>query len=153
MCSDIGIGMHFCLLLGFPSEKEHQREELIKFFKDNETSLMKMPFFATFNNFSLMPKSFIYENPGKFGIKKIKENSEDYNMCDVPYKTIFEDDTRSDQIKHILDVFKLKLMKIFAEDEGLYFSWFNIADSAYELLLNDYCSKTKINPFKTRTTI
>lgn len=146
-CSDIGIGIHFCFILGFPSETKEQREKLISFFENNITALKKMPFFATFNTFCLMPQSTMYNQPHDFGITEVTNNIEEYNMTDVPYKTRFNDDTRSSKIKYDLEQFRKELLKVLVYKESLYLSWFNVADSAYELLLKEHYAKIKKNPF------
>ncbi len=158
LCSEIGIGIHFCLIVGFPSETKEQRNKVIEFFNQNKKALSKMPLFATFNTFCLMLDSHMYKCPEEFGITEIINNQDDYNMVEVPYKTKFNDDTRSIHIKNELEKFKEDLLKVIVTDSSLYLSWFNISDSPYELLLKEFYAKQKLNPFqggkidpKTRT--
>jgi radical SAM superfamily enzyme YgiQ (UPF0313 family) len=84
-CSEIGIGLHFCLLFGFPTETDDDRKDVFDFFKNNQHFLKRSPFFSTFNIFSLNPGSKVYKQYKKYDIEKIVEHGDTFNMINTPY--------------------------------------------------------------------
>lgn len=150
-CNNIGIGIHFCILLGMPSETNEQRQKVVDFFIKNEKHLSVMPFFATFNTFGLMYDSYIYNNSEQFGVTIVDEDVDNFNMENLAYKTKWGDETRSEESKKNIDIYFDKLVNIFVKDEIKILSWFNICDSPYEILFKEYYSKTKKgNPFQNK---
>ncbi len=143
----IGIGIHFCLLLGFPSEQQKERQELVDFVEQHKKYFNKMPFFATFNKFGLMPGSKMHLYPEKFGIIEVADHYDLFGMECIPYKTKWDDQTCSDRNDKDIDVCIMDLLQGFVSDEAFYLAWSNITDSAHEMLLKEHCAITGKNPF------
>jgi hypothetical protein len=150
-CNEIGIGIHYCTILGFPSETDEEREELVKFFKKNKPSLSRMPFFMTFNTYGLIYNSKIYNKPEEFGITEICNDVDRFNMESIPYKTKWGDETSSQQNRDKIDAYFNRILDTVVQDKLLPLAWFTISDSPYELLLKKYYSSNgKSNPFQKK---
>lgn len=132
--AEIGIGLHFCHIFGFPSETNEQREEIIDFYEQYKDSLKKAPFFATFNTFGLAVDSPVYNHPEQYGITSIDIPNDNFVITHVPYKTKWNDDTSNEKVIENIDLFTNRLMKYFANKEELEYIWSVVADSPYELL-------------------
>lgn len=142
--AEIGIGIHFCHIFGFPSETNEQREEVLNFYTRHKEALRKAPFFATFNTFGLAVDSPVYNNPEAYGITSVDIPDSSFTVTNVPYTTKWNDQTCSKDIINDLDLFSDRLIKHFANDTYLEYIWSVVADSPYELLFKaNYPS----NPF------
>jgi hypothetical protein len=147
-CNDIGIGLHFCLIFGFPSDED--REVVIDFFKNNIKSISKLPFFVTYNMFGLMPDSEIFKQPKNFKITEIIQDEDHFNMISIPYKSSSEDETNSIYIQSNIEKTAEVLTNLFVKNIFLKLLWYFSSDSSYEMLLKEhFCSG---NPFQTNTT-
>lgn len=147
-CADIGIGLHFCLILGTPSETEAERKRLIEFFADHAAAIARMPFFATFNNFSLMVDSPMYLAPERFGITEVVAADGRFNMEAVPYRTRWGDETTSAPVMSALEKAANRMLAHFAPEAHMQLIWFYVSDSPWELLWKKRCSSTGAgNPF------
>jgi radical SAM superfamily enzyme YgiQ (UPF0313 family) len=155
MCNRIGIGIHFCIFLGFPSEDALDRKLLLAFFRENRKHMNNIPYFATFNEFWLMKDSKIYNDPATYGITKIIEKDDHYNMVDIPYE--HERNLAGKKHKSPLpgihsertERMSKKLLSFFVRDIPLTLLWFNASDSYQELLLKEKFQGK--NPFRKRT--
>jgi len=146
-CDEIGIGIHFCLMFGVPGEDETDRDSLVKFFDDNRKYYRNSPIYATFNYFSLMPGSYMYRHPEKFGIKKIENPEDGFHMINLPYSTEDGNDWNSREQMEKVDKTVEKLVQLVTPNEPLAISWFYSRDSVYELLLKEHFSKHPGNPY------
>lgn len=142
--SSIGIGLHFCHILGFPSETDSDRREIIEFYKKNYSHITKKPFFCTFNVFGLMKNSDMYRYPEKYGITSISDTPNGYHMISVPYKTTWNDQTCEQNNFANLQKWANKYTRTLVKTKILDYFWFTIADTPYELLLKEYYNH---NPF------
>lgn len=142
--AEVGIGIHFCHIFGFPSETKEQREEIIDFYIENKESLKKTPFFGTLNIYGLAVDSPVYNDPEKYGIVSIGTSDDSFVVTQAPYITKWEDQTSNPQILHDIDEFSNRLMKCFVNDPELEYLWAVIADSPYELLFK---ANFNTNPF------
>lgn len=61
--------------------------------ENKHIDINQKPFFTTFNVFGLMLDSPMYEKPDQFGIIETHDDDTKFNMIQVPYKTIYDDDT------------------------------------------------------------
>lgn len=140
------IGLHFCHIIGFPSESDEQRNEVLNFYQTIHKSLCRKPFFTTFNIFGLMFDSPMFKDPTKFGICEIADSKEVYDMIKVPYKTIYNDDTDSPVVLEKLSQWiQLYTSSIITKKE-LIPTWIAITDTPFEFLLKKYYT---YNPFYT----
>lgn len=142
--AEIGIGLHFCHIFGFPSETDQQREKVVDFYAKHKDALKRIPFFATFNTFGLAVDSPIYNNPEQYGISKIEIPDDNFVITNVPYETIWNDDTSKEKVIGSINVTTNKLMKCFTKKEELEYIWGVVADSPYELLFK---ANFTYNPF------
>lgn len=140
------IGLHFCHIIGFPSESDEQRNEVLSFYQAAHKTLCRKPFFTTFNIFGLMFDSPMFKEPTKFGICEITDSEEVYDMIKVPYKTIYNDDTDSPVVLEKLSQWiQLYTSSIITKKE-LIPTWIAITDTPFEFLLKKYYT---YNPFYT----
>ncbi len=150
-CAEVGIGLHFCLILGTPSETDTQRHHLVQFFEKHHEWIHKMPFFATFNEFSLMIDSPMYHSPEQFGITKIEDDGNRFNMEAVPYKTRWNDQTSLPQTKKKLEASVERLLNLFVPDRNMQLLWLYVSDSPWELLFKKHAASTRSgNPFSRK---
>ncbi|MCI0482616.1 MAG: hypothetical protein L0213_13635, partial [Candidatus Dadabacteria bacterium] len=147
-CDEIGIGLHFCLMFGFPSETAAEREELIAFFEKNISSIKNVPFFTTFNTFGLMPGSRMLREPENYGIIEVIRDKDHFDMISIPYKTAFHDDTGSASVREEIENTARRLTDLFVKNRFLEPLWFFAADSSYEMLLKERFSSG--NPFQAK---
>lgn len=145
LCNKYGIGLHFCLILGFPNELDSDRKLLKTFFSDNVGFISRVPFFVTFNMFNLNTETDIYLNYNQFGIKEIKYNIGDFNMINIPF---IREDTGKEQaaFENELEPFCDELTNIFVKSDANKLLWFTISDSCWELLFKKYNNDK--NPFQ-----
>lgn len=138
------IGLHFCHILGFPSENDSQRKKVSEFYEMNKENIGRKPFFTTFNIFGLMKDSPMYLEPSRFGITRIYDENTKYNMIKVPYETIYDDDTGN--IKTILSLNKWinTYTNLVVKHVSLIPLWVAISDTPFELLLK---KNYNYNPF------
>lgn len=149
-CKKYGIGLHFCLILGFPNELELDREELKKFFISTEEHISKVPFFVTFNCFNLNSETYIYDHYKEFGIERIDYNVNSFNMINIPF--IREDTGKSQsEMELALEPFCDELVDIFVKNVSNKLLWFTIADSCWEMLFKKYNSNG--NPFQEKPNV
>lgn len=143
-CQKHRIGLHFCLLLGFPNELESDRNELKMFFEETRKYISKVPFFVTYNVFNLNIGSYIYDNFQEFGIEKIIYDVDKFNMINVPF---IRKDTGMEQkyVEDELEKFCNSLTSLFVRNPVDQLLWFNVADSAWEMLMKKY---SHANPFQ-----
>lgn len=146
--ADIGIGIHFCHLLGFPSETPQKRQELLDFYIENKEALTKVPFFGTFNTYGLAVDSPVYNAPEDYGLTSIEIPEDRFIITNVPYTTKWNDQTNDIEIQSSIDSFSSKLMKVFTSNVELEYFWYVISDSPYELLFK---ANYKGNPFLKET--
>ncbi len=142
--ASVGIGIHFCHILGFPSETTEQREEIIEFYVDNKEALKKVPFFGTLNTFGLAVDSPIYKEPEKYGITSVSIPVDSFVITHVPYITKWNDQTSNPKVLNDIEDFSNRLMKHFADNSMLEYIWAVVADSPYELLFKANLTN---NPF------
>ena len=128
ICSDLGIGLHFCLIFGFPTERSEDLDMLVNFFNNHSATLDRVPFFATINHFSVTPGSHIHEKPTEFDIKGFVEGDDIYDMIGVPH-------AEEDRACGTFDDVVAKLLSIFVPESKLLDTWFGCAESCHELLL------------------
>ena len=140
----IGIGLHFCHILGFPSETEMDRSDVMNFYIQHLDAISKKPFFTTFNIFGLMYDSPMYKNPNKFGISEINENDNGFYMIKVPYKTIYNDETDNLIQLNLLSTWIQRYLRTIVKNQNLLQLWSCIADTPMELLMKKHY---KSNPF------
>lgn len=138
------IGLHFCHILGFPSETDEQRQEVADFYKMTKDSICKKPFFTTFNIFGLMLGSPMFESREKFGIIEALDEESKFNMIKVPYKTIYNDDTGNIQVIQRLSEWIFRYTDILVCKKELIPLWMSISDTPFEFLLKKYYT---YNPF------
>lgn len=149
-CNEIGIGIHFCLMFGFPSENDVHRQQVIDYFNSNRRRFNKMPIFSTLNNFSLMYDSYIYNHPDEFNISLAKEDTDNFNMISVPYQIKGENEQEKQKRNKKIDDCMNSLLKIFVQDEAMILTWLNISDSPYELLVKEHCNQKPGNIFQKK---
>lgn len=147
-CSEIGIGLHFCLLFGFPLETKNDQTANYVFFKKLQRYFKKMPFFATFNIFNLNYGSDVYKNPSKYMIKNIDESEENFNMINIPYTTTNGNDLTNKEYEANVDKIAEKLCAIFVPSQTNQLLWFVVSDSPWELLYKKHYCANAINPFQ-----
>lgn len=143
--SEIGIGLHFCLILGFPTEQEADRKELYLFFERNHKFISKIPFFATFNFFNLNSGTDVYANYEKYDISEIIEHDDIFGMINIPFKlknSTMSTKEREEKIEFFADT----LTDIFVKNDMMKLLWFFAAESPWELLLKSHFSQE--NPFQ-----
>lgn len=141
---EVGIGIHFCHIFGFPSETKEQRDEILDFYVENNEALKKAPFFATFNTYGLAVDSQVYKEPEKYGITSVGISEDSFVITQVPYVTKWDDQTSNPRILQEIDEFSNRLMKYFTNDLKLEYIWSVVADSPYELLFK---ANLRENPF------
>lgn len=142
--AEVGVGIHFCHIFGFPSETIAQREEIIDFYIENKEALRRTPFFGTFNTYGLAVDSPVYNEPQKYGITSIGISESSFVITQVPYVTKWEDQTSSPKVLQEIDDFSNRLMKHFTNNPMLEYIWAVVADSPYELLFK---ANFNDNPF------
>lgn len=142
--TSLGIGLHFCHILGFPSETDEDRQQILDFYHENKDFIKRMPFFATFNVFGLMHGSEMYKKPHKFGITEIQERDSGYYIVSIPYKTIYEDSTNKRTSITCLNKWSTLYIKELIDDISKMSLWRDISDTPFELLLK---KKLLHNPF------
>lgn len=142
--SNAGIGLHFCHILGFPSETDEDRQQVLDFYLACRENLCKKPFFTTFNIFGLMLGSPMISHPEKYGIINIFDSEEMFLMMKVPYKTIYDDDTDNPVIIKNLQDWSGKYLLSIVSKKSLLPLWLSIADTPYEFFLKKYYQS---NPF------
>lgn len=142
--AEIGIGLHFCHLLGFPSETNEQREEIIEFYIDHKDALAKTPFFGTINTYALAVDSPAYKDPEKYGISSIKIPEDGVVVMQVPYTTVWNDQTSNPHVLKAIESFSNRLIKQFTNNPELEYFWYVISDSPFELLFK---ANYESNPF------
>lgn len=138
------IGLHFCHILGFPSENDKNREKISEFYTAHKEGISRKPFFTTFNVFGLMLDSPMYEKPDQFGIIETHDDDTKFNMIQVPYKTIYDDDTSNPLVINNLFQWIGLYTSILVNQESLIPLWMSIADTPFEFLLKKYYNH---NPF------
>lgn len=145
-CKEIGIGIHVCLILGFPTEKEADRLILKSFFKDNQKEVERIPFFVTYNMFNLNTSTYIYDHPEKFNIEKKLFVAGEYNMIDIPF---IRGDTQKlqSELEPEIDDYCNEITNILVANNTYKLLWFTVADSPWELLMQKYYKDN--NPFQT----
>lgn len=145
-CSDLGIGLHFCHIFGFPSENEEHRKELMDFYLEHKEYLKKTPFFGTFNTYGIATDSPAYQNPSKYGITSMKLDNDSFTMTNISYETKWNDETSNpvnrEKIAHYCD----QLMKVFTSNKNMENIWYIVSDSPYEILFK---TTYNFNPFLT----
>ncbi|MCK5171632.1 MAG: hypothetical protein KAQ75_17265 [Bacteroidales bacterium] len=152
-CSEIGIGLHFCLIFGFPTESKAQRKSVYNFFKKIEKDFSKNATFLTFNIFGLNYGSKVYNKYTEYGIEKIITNKDDYNMINVPYIPVNpENEVKSVIFEKEITNLCNRITDILVKSEPLKLLWFFSCDSPWELMLKAHFSN-KSNPFQKRPSI
>lgn len=136
--TSLGIGLHFCHILGYPSETDDDRNQVLNFYHNNKEHIKRMPFFATFNVFGLMYGSEMYKNPKKFGITEIIESTGGYYMVSIPYKTIYRDSTNERSSIVCLNKWINLFLKELIENDSKTSLWMDISDTPFEMLLKKY---------------
>lgn len=147
-CNSLGIGLHFCLLFGFPTETNEDRLLNVQFFKKMKKYLKRMPFFTTFNIFNLNYGSDVFKNPSKYNIEKINYNDDEFNMMNIPYSTNNGNDIANPDYVKKIDSLANDLMNIFVPSQINQLLWFVMGDSPWELLYKEHYAKIGENPFQ-----
>lgn len=148
-CQKYGIGLHFCLILGFPNEVESDRQLLKKFFVTNRKYISRVPFFVTFNCFNLNSETYIYDHYKDFGIREVQYNPAHFNMINIPF---IREDTKKlqSELEEELEPFCDELADVFVRKLENKLLWFTIADSCWEMLFKKYNNDG--NPFQQEAT-
>lgn len=147
-CNELGIGLHFCLLFGFPTETDEDRHINIHFFKKMRKYLKRMPFFTTFNIFNLNYGTDVFRNPSKYNVVKIDYNDSDFNMMNIPYSTNNGNDVTSPGYVRKIDSLADDLTNIFVPSQVNHLLWFVMSDSPWELLYKEHYAGIGKNPFQ-----
>lgn len=147
-CAEIGIGLHFCLLFGFPLETEKDRSINYRFFKKIKMYLQNMPFFVTFNIFNLNFGSDVYINPSKYQINSIDTSETNFNMINIPYTTSNGNDLTNAEYEKNVDTLANDLCNIFVPSQANQLLWFVMSDSPWELLYKEHYATIRKNPFQ-----
>lgn len=147
-CNLIGIGLHFCLLFGFPSETDIDRLINYKFFKKIRKHINKMPFFITFNIFNLNYGSSVYKYPDKYKIDWIDCSETNFNMINIAYKTTNGNDLTNKNYEKNIDTLANYLLNIFVPSKTNQLLWFVMGDSPWELLYKEHYAKIGKNPYQ-----
>ncbi|MEW6606417.1 MAG: radical SAM protein [bacterium] len=134
-CQNIGIGLHFCLILGFPTETEDDYRQLYDFFRKNVLYVKKIPFFLTFNIFNLQIGSRIYKQPHLYGISRIIDNEDNLNMSGVPFESVNGNDLFNKKFEEKLNALSERITSLLVRKESLKLLWFASAESPWELLM------------------
>lgn len=138
------IGLHFCHILGFPSETDEQRNKIVKFYCEVHKCICRKPFFTTFNIFGLMFDSPMFNQPDDFGITDILDSNDIFDMIKIPYKTKYNDDTDCHEVLQNLSKWIQNYMDTIVTNKELLPTWVSITDTPFEFLLKKYYSN---NPF------
>ncbi|WP_102275098.1 radical SAM protein [Cytobacillus massiliigabonensis] len=138
MASEIGIGLHFCLLFGFPGETIDDHEITLNFFKDEYKPLKRIPCFISFNVFFLTPFSKVWKEPEFYNIK-ITDVSEDRCCMDdiefsVSNQTALEREKYFESINNTI----LEISNILSPNKKYLNLWESITDSCLELLFKEH---------------
>lgn len=142
--SKIKMGLHFFLILGYPTEEKSHIKELISFFKQNSKYTKDVPFWATFNIFSLNIDSYMYEHPEEFNISEIIINEDRLGIINTPFKTNNGYDIFNPKYKEELETVANELTSIIIPNTKLQLLWFSAGSGPWEMLLK---SNLKSNPF------
>ncbi|MGV8075492.1 MAG: B12-binding domain-containing radical SAM protein [Syntrophobacteraceae bacterium] len=149
-CNEIGIGLHFCLMLGFPMENDADRRLVFDFFAETQKFIKNIPFFVTYNQFSLNVDSHMYRNYRDFSIKEIIEDEDNFNMINTPYIAESNNESTLAELENKLNNFTEELTAVLVKSKLRTLLWFFAADSSWELLLKSRFSSG--NPFQTMPT-
>lgn len=142
--SKIKMGLHFFLILGYPTEEKSHIKELVSFFKHNSKYTKDVPFWATFNIFSLNIDSYMYEHPEEFNISEIIINEDRLGIINTPFKTNNGYDIFNPKYKEELETVANELTSIIIPNTKLQLLWFSAGSGPWEMLLK---SNLKSNPF------
>ena len=112
--------------------------------ENKHIDINQKPFLTTFNVFGLMLDSPMYEKPDQFGIIETHDDDTKFNMIQVPYKTIYDDDTSNPLVINNLSQWIGLYTSILVNQESLIPLWMSIADTPFEFLLKKYYTH---NPF------
>jgi hypothetical protein len=145
-CAEANIGLHFCLILGFPTESAIERNSLLGFFEETSKHIKKIPFFVTYNRYSLNVDSYIYKNYKDFGISRIIDTEDKFNMISTDYI-----EENSEQLDAELDSVVDQLTSILVKDPILYGLWYFASDSSWEMLLKEHHKEQ--NPFQVEPSL
>ncbi|MFO1444863.1 radical SAM protein [Bacillus sp. Bva_UNVM-123] len=145
MASEIGIGLHFCLLFGFPGETLEDHAITLNFFKDEYESLKRIPCFISFNVFLLTPFSKVWKKPELYNIK-INDASEDRCcMEDIEFSVNYQTDSERKKYFESINDTILEISKILSPNKKYLNLWNAITDSCLELLFKEHFQT--YNPF------
>lgn len=147
-CGDVGIGLHFCLLFGFPLETQEDRMANLAFFRRIRKHLRKMPFFVTFNIFNLNYGSGVHRDPERFGVSWIDESERNFNMINIPYRTTNGNDLSNPEYEKAVDDLATELCDVFVPSKQNQLLWFVMGDSPWELLYKEHYAKVGRNPYQ-----
>lgn len=142
--SKIKMGLHFFLILGYPTEEKNHLNELISFFKHNSKYTKDVPFWATFNIFSLNIDSYMYEHPEEFNISEILIDEDRLGIINTPFKTNNGYDIFNPKYKEELESVANELTSIIIPNTKLQLLWFSAGSGPWEMLLK---SNLTSNPF------
>jgi len=148
--SKIKMGLHFFLILGYPTETKEDRLSLIDFFKENINHTKNTPFWATFNIFSLNIGSYMYEHPDEFNIKEIIHDEDNIGIINTPFKTKNGFDIYNLEYKKELEDIANELSSIIIPNTKLQLVWFSAGSGPWEMLLKSHYDK---NPFMKKLSI
>lgn len=146
---EIGIGLHFCLLFGFPLEKKEDRTLTLEFFKRAQKHLRKMPFFVTYNIFNLNYGSDVHKRPHLYNINHIDESDRNFNMINIPYTTNNGNDIHNKEYEKEIDNIAEELTSILVPNKANQLLWFVMGDSPWELLYKEHYAEIKKNPYQS----
>ncbi|MGF1758697.1 radical SAM protein [Photobacterium sagamiensis] len=148
-CNKIGIGLHFCLLFGFPLETKEDRILTLDFFKKVKKHLKNMPFFVTFNIFNLNYGSDVHKRPKLYNVEYIDDSESNFNMINLPYKTSNGNDVSNVTFEKEIDDIAEELTSIFVPSQTNQLLWFSMGDSPWELLYKEHYAQIKQNPYQS----
>lgn len=145
MASEIGIGLHFCLLFGFPGETLEDHEITLNFFKDASVTLRKIPCFVSFNVFLLTPFSPVWKNPELYNVKISDASVDRCNMEDIEFSISNQTDSERKIYFESIDNTIKEISKILSPNKKYLNLWKSVADSCHELLVKEHFQT--VNPF------
>lgn len=149
-CVNIGIGIHFCVILGFPGETLEDHKKLINFFSSMTKSFSKMPTFVSFNDFHLSPFSPMWKNPNKFGITINNYSIDRNNMQNADYSINDLSTIDMEILKASKENTVKQIVNILCPNKDYQNLWYSMTDSCHELLFKSFFKN--MNPFFLEST-
>lgn len=143
-CSKIGIGLHFCILFGFPGETNTDKEKVHDFFNAHAEHFKNVTTFISFNEFLLSPGSDVHQTPDRYRISIDDISDDRYLMDDIPFTYLDKIEQDNNSFGNTEQIVK-EISNILCPNKYLSGIWHNSTDSCHELLLKE--KYTRSNPF------